>query len=191
MAPVQAGRYGLHYTTHLLDPSLKHAYIAVCNPRLRLLVLYLFNRSDYPWVGNCEESYNREHVPWKGRELCRGFEFSSTSFPIPRRETVTAGPLFGESTHKWLPARTGMTSKYMILLVEVSQDFAGVMRPYFRSIVRVTEVYASRFFWSDSKRDQPEAFGIHISWIFAMGRARLARRAFRDLEVETDALAID
>jgi hypothetical protein len=119
------GRYG-HYTAHLLEPSLKTAYIAVCNPRLRLLVLYVFNRSDYPWVGNWEESYNREHAPWKGREFCRGFEFSSTPFPIPRRETVTAGPLFGESTYKWLPARTGMTSKYMIVLVEVPQDFAGV-----------------------------------------------------------------
>jgi hypothetical protein len=119
------GRYG-HYTAHLLDPSLKIAYIAVCNPRLRLLVLYVFNRSDYPWVGNWEESYNREHAPWKGREFCRGFEFSSTPFPIPRRETVTGGPLFGESTYKWLPARTSMTSKYMIVLVEVPQDFAGV-----------------------------------------------------------------
>ena len=119
------GRYG-HYTAHLLEPSLKTAYIAVCNPRLRLLVLYVFNRSDYCWVGNWEESYNREHAPWKGREFCRGFEFSSTPFPIPRRETVTAGPLFGESTYKWLPARTSMTSKYMIVLVEVPQDFAGV-----------------------------------------------------------------
>jgi hypothetical protein len=119
------GKYG-HYTAHLLNPALKNAYIAVSNPHLRLLVLYLFNRNDYPWVGNWEESYNREHAPWKGREFCRGFEFSSTPFPIPRRQTVANGPLFGESTYKWLPARSNATSKYMIVLVEIPQDFEGV-----------------------------------------------------------------
>ena len=119
------GKYG-HYTAHLLDPATKAAYIAVCNPHLRLLVLYVFNRNDYPWVGNWEESCNREHAPWKGREFCRGFEFSSTPFPIPRRETVTNGPLFGQSTYKWLPAQNTAQSKYLIALFEVPQDFAGV-----------------------------------------------------------------
>lgn len=119
------GRYG-HYTAHLLDPALKLAFIAVCNPRLRLLVLYAFNRSDYPWVGNWEESFNRVHAPWNGREFCRGFEFSSTPFPIPRRETVINGPLFGESTYKWLSAKSSTTSRYMIVLLEVPQDFLGV-----------------------------------------------------------------
>ena len=119
------GKYG-HYTAHLLDPKLKTAFIAVCNPRLRLLVLYVFDRNEYPWVGNWEESYARQHVPWKGREFCRGFEFSSTPFPIPRRETIANGPLFGESTYKWLPARSGRSSKYMIALIEVPQNFAGV-----------------------------------------------------------------
>jgi hypothetical protein len=121
----EKGRYG-HYTAHLLDPAAKTAFIAVCNPRLQFLVLYVFNRSDYPWVGNWEESYNREHVPWKGRELCRGFEFSSTPFPIPRRETVASGRLFGESTYRWLAARSTVKCKYLIALFDIPNDFAGV-----------------------------------------------------------------
>jgi len=119
------GKYG-HYTAHLLDPALKTAFIAVSNPRLGLLVLYVFDRAQYPWVGNWEESYARQHVPWRGREFCRGFEFSSTPFPIPRRETIANGPLFGESTYKWLPARSSRSAKYMIALIEVPHDFAGV-----------------------------------------------------------------
>src|SRR5882724_9395256 len=35
----ETGRFG-HYSAHLLDPALQTAFIAVCNPRLRLLVLY-------------------------------------------------------------------------------------------------------------------------------------------------------
>jgi hypothetical protein len=119
------GQYG-HYTAHLLDPKLKNAFIAVSNPRLRLLVLYVFDRSDYAWVGNWEESYSRHHVPWHGREFCRGFEFSTTPFPIPRRETVSMGSLFNESTYIWLPAGSTAKSKYLIVLSEVPQDFLGV-----------------------------------------------------------------
>ena len=98
-------RFG-HYTAHLLDPKLDTAFVAVCNPRLRLLVLYLFRREDFPWVGNWEERRNRISAPWNGREFCRAFEFSSTPFPIPRRETVTRGNLFGEMTYRWLPAKS-------------------------------------------------------------------------------------
>jgi len=42
----ETGRFG-HYTAHLLDPALQTAFIAVCNPRLRLLVLYVFNRFEF------------------------------------------------------------------------------------------------------------------------------------------------
>jgi hypothetical protein len=119
------GAYG-HYTAHLLDPKREITFIAVCNPRLRLLVLYLFRRSDYPWVGNWEESYSRSHAPWNGGELCRGFEFSTTPFPIPRRETVEKGRLFDETTYIWLPAKSNKSSRYMIAMLEVPNNFKGV-----------------------------------------------------------------
>lgn len=119
------GRYG-HYTAHLLDPASQTAFISACNPRLQLLVLYVFKRSDYAWVGNWEESHNREHMPWRGREFCRGFEFSTTPFPLPRRETIKNGPLFGQDTYKWLLAKSSTTSKYLIVLQQIPKDFAGV-----------------------------------------------------------------
>ena len=121
----EKGRYG-HYTAHLLDPALKTIYIAVSNPRLRLLVLYVFNRNDFPWVGNWEESYNRNHAPWKGREFCRGFEFSTTPFPITRRETVAQGRLFDEVTYIWLLAKSISKKRYMIALLDVPETFKGV-----------------------------------------------------------------
>ncbi len=119
------GTYG-HYTAHLLDRDVKLGFIAVCNPRLKLLVLYLFKRDEYPWVGNWEESYSRIHVPWKGREFCRGFEFSTTPFPVPRRETITKGDLFGEPTYIWLPASSSAKRRFMILSLDVREGFEGV-----------------------------------------------------------------
>ena len=145
----ETGRFG-HYTAHLLDAALQTAFIAVCNPRLRLLVLYLFNRHEFPWVGNWEESYSRTHTPWNGREFCRGFEFSTTPFPIPRRETVAQGKLFDEATYIWLSAKSTARRRYMIVLLDVPETFKGVAAVHIeRGPVRVIE------------RSTKDAFQIH------------------------------
>jgi hypothetical protein len=120
-----AQRFG-HYTAQLLDPQLKIGFIAACNPRLKLLVVYAFRRADFPWVGNWEERYSRTQAPWRGKTFCRGLEFSTTPFSIPRRETIEQGPLFGEPTYRWLSAKSKAQVRFLILLFEVPETFTGV-----------------------------------------------------------------
>jgi hypothetical protein len=115
-----------HYTAQLLDPKLKLAFIAACNPRAGLLVIYLFCRADFPWVGNWVERFHQSHAPWNGKAFCRGLEFSTTPFAIPRRETVEQNRMFGESVYRWLPAKSETKVRYMILLFRVPDDFGGV-----------------------------------------------------------------
>ena len=118
-------RFG-HYTAQLLSPELGIGFIAACNPRLKLLVVYAFRRADFPWVGNCEERYSRSAAPWQGKTFCRGLEFSTTPFSVPRRETIEQGPLFGEPTYRWLPAKSKAQVRFLILLFEVPETFRGV-----------------------------------------------------------------
>jgi hypothetical protein len=120
-----AQRFG-HYTTQLLNPELEIGFIAACNPHLKLLVVYAFRRVDFPWVGNWEERYNRTPAPWQGKAFCRGLEFSTTPFPIPRRQTIEQGALFGEPTYRWLPAKSKAEVRFLILLFEVPETFRGV-----------------------------------------------------------------
>ncbi|HXO30834.1 MAG TPA: hypothetical protein VN901_00625 [Candidatus Acidoferrales bacterium] len=120
-------RFG-HYTAQLLNPKLEIAFIAACNPRLKLLVVYVFRRADFPWVGNWEERHNRTQAPWLGKTFCRGLEFSTTPFAIPRRETIEQGPMFGEPTYRWLPAKSKAQVRFLILLFEVPETFRGVAR---------------------------------------------------------------
>jgi hypothetical protein len=117
-----------HYTAQLLNPELEIAFIAACNPRLKLLVVYAFQRADFPWVGNWEERYNRTAAPWRGKSFCRGLEFSTTPFAIPRRQTIEQARLFGEATYRWLPAKSKAQVRFLILLVEVPEAFRGVAR---------------------------------------------------------------
>jgi len=122
-----AKRFG-HYTAQLLNPELEIAFIAACNPRLKLLVVYAFRRADFPWVGNWEERHNRTAAPWRGKTFCRGMEFSTTPFPIPRRETIDQGPLFGQTTYRWLPAKSKTQIRFLILLFAAPVAFRGVAR---------------------------------------------------------------
>src|SRR5579864_342802 len=115
-----------HYTTQLLDPNLDIAFISACNPRQRLLVVYAFRRADFPWVGNWEERNNRTAAPWRGKTFCRGIEFSTTPFAIPRRDTVDQGRLFGEKTYRWLPAKSSLAVRFLIMLFAAPEEFEGV-----------------------------------------------------------------
>jgi hypothetical protein len=118
-------RFG-HYTAQLLDPEREMAFISACNPSQRFLVVYVFRRAEFPWVGNWEERNNRTEAPWKARTFCRGIEFSTTPFAIPRRDTIDQGLLFGERTYRWLPAKASRRVRFLILLFRTPEGFAGV-----------------------------------------------------------------
>jgi len=137
-----------HYTAQLLDPNRKIAFISACNPAQGLLVVYAFRRTDFPWVGNWEERNNRTTAPWNGKTFCRGMEFSTTPFAIPRRDTIDQGPLFGERTYRWLPAKSEVMLRYLIMLFHIDGDFAGVSDVALdgkRALVRETGARRSEF----------------------------------------------
>jgi len=127
-----AGNVHGRYTAQLMDSRIKIAWVAASNAHLGLLVLYLFQRSDFPWVGNWEERFYRKNTPWEGKTFCRGIEFSTTPFPVPRRESVTRGRLFGQATYRWLPARSAQRVRYLILLLDIPKDFLGVAQVFWR-----------------------------------------------------------
>lgn len=136
IAPLQGGGFHdlrttpdgcyLRYTAQLLDPSRTIGYTAIANARAGLMLAYVFRRADFPWVGNWEERFYLKTAPWGGKTFCRGIEFSSTPFAIPKRETIAQGPLFGEATYRWLPALSASTVRYLTLLVDIPADFKGV-----------------------------------------------------------------
>ena len=114
------------YTAQLLDRTRKTAYVAISNPRAGVLLVYLFNREDFPWVGNWEERFYHKNVPWGGKTFCRGIEFSTTPFAQPRRQTISEGPLFNEGTYRWLPAASEVKVRFISLMMDIPPDYKGV-----------------------------------------------------------------
>lgn len=114
------------FSTQLMDPRQETAWFSALNPRLGLLVAYVWRREDFPWVGNWEENYGRHSVPWVGKSLTRGMEFANTPFPIGLRKAVDMGTFQGEKTFRWLPAMGRIEIGYDIVIASVSTRAKGV-----------------------------------------------------------------
>jgi len=119
------GRYG-DYHANLMNPARENAWFSAVNPRLGLMVAYVWQRADYPWVGVWEESCARKEPPWNGGTLARGREVAKTPFPIGLRKSVDLGTFQGRRAYAWLPARGRVAHEYSLLAMQVGKDCAGV-----------------------------------------------------------------
>jgi hypothetical protein len=114
------------FSTQLIDPRRDDAWFSAVNPEQGVMMAYVWKRSDFPWVGNWEENYERAIKPWSNRSLTRGMEFANTPFPQGLRRAVDRGTFQGQPTFQWLPAREKVTMDYEILSGPVARDCKGV-----------------------------------------------------------------
>ena len=102
------------YTAHLADLQSDQAWFVAFAPQFRLAFGYIWNRSDFPWLGIWEENCSRQASPWDGREVARGMEFGVSPFPESRRAMIERNQLMGAPTYKWIPARGRLEAEYWI-----------------------------------------------------------------------------
>lgn len=114
------------YTANLMNPKQEHAWFSALNPRLGLMVAYVWRRADFPWLGIWEENRARAEPPWNGKTLARGMEFSNSPFPVGLRKAVERGRFQGQPTYRWLPARGTIAYDYAILACPVEASCKGV-----------------------------------------------------------------
>ncbi len=114
------------FCTLLMDDRTPHAWFSAVNPRAGLLVAYVWNRADFPWLGIWDEHRARPIVPWSSRTLARGMEFANSPFPASLREAVDRGRFHGLPTFRWLPARGRLAFEYALLAAAVEPACRGV-----------------------------------------------------------------
>lgn len=114
------------FTTQLMDPKREEAWFSAVNPEQGLLVAYVWKRTDFPWIGNWEENYQRAIKPWVKKSLTRGMEFANTPFPDGYRNAIDRGRFHGLPTFRWLPAKGRVTMDYDILVQPVEPGCQGV-----------------------------------------------------------------
>jgi hypothetical protein len=100
------------YTSHLLDPSKERSWFFGWSPASRVVVGYVWERRDFPWMGIWEENRSRLSAPWNGRTITRGMEFGVSPFPESRRQMVERGTLFGTPGYRWVGAKRSLAAEY-------------------------------------------------------------------------------
>ena len=102
------------YTAHLMGTAGRAFFVAF-SPASKLAFGYVWNTSDFPWMGIWEENCSRVAPPWNGATLTRGMEFGVSPFPETRRAMVDRGRLFETPTCRWLPAHGTLEATYWIV----------------------------------------------------------------------------
>src|SRR5579863_2398021 len=111
-----------HYMDHvttLLYPDREYSWATAINLKKRLIVGWVFRTADFPWLQYWG------FYPATGK-LARGMEFSTQPYDIPRRDAVTMGSMFETPAYKWLPAKSKLTTHFLLFYARVPDGFNKV-----------------------------------------------------------------
>jgi hypothetical protein len=109
----------MDHTGCAFDPSRRLAFVTAINLEKRLMLGYLIRREDYPWL---QQWMN--YPP--SLSLARGLEFGTQPFDVPRRQTVEQAKLFDVPTFRWLPAKSKISTRFLMFYTRVPAGFAQV-----------------------------------------------------------------
>ena len=99
------------YTTHLMNERATAFFVAF-SPRFSLAFAYIWNASDFPWMGIWEENHSRMNAPWSGRTMTRGMEFGVSPIPETRDEMVRRGAMFGVPAFRRIASGESIAVEY-------------------------------------------------------------------------------
>lgn len=100
------------FTAHLMNPEQENAWVVAWSPSTEVVLGYVWNQADFPWLSRWEENHLRTQPPWSGNGLACGLEFGVSPFVESRREMVNRNTLFGVPTFRWVPARSIVRAHY-------------------------------------------------------------------------------
>lgn len=107
------------HLTVLVDPSRRLGFATALNSEKRLLIGWVFRREEFPWV----QTWLSNPGP---NRMTRGLEFATQPFDLPRAEVLKNGPLFDAPVFRILPAKSTITSSFLMFYTPVPEGFLKV-----------------------------------------------------------------
>jgi hypothetical protein len=103
----------------LMDESREDEFVTAIATEQNLLIGYLFRRLDFPWVQHWM------HYPDDGA-YAWGLEFGFQPYDTTKTEVVALSPMFGTPTFRWLPAKSRLSTRFLMFISKVPPDFDRV-----------------------------------------------------------------
>lgn len=104
-----------------IKKDAKFGWITAYNPENKLLIGYLWNRGDYPWISLWQD------FDEKGSIRYRGLEFGTTGMHKSYKEIIDEGNhrVFGEDSYKYIDAGETQSRSYLAFMSETPAGFTG------------------------------------------------------------------
>lgn len=102
-----------------IKKDAKFGWITAYNPENKLLIGYLWNRGDYPWISLWQD------FDEKGSIRYRGLEFGTTGMHKSYKEIIDEGNhrVFGEDSYKYIDAGETQSRSYLAFMSETPTGF--------------------------------------------------------------------
>ena len=104
-----------------VEPYAEYGWATITNPKKKLLVGYLWEPKDYPWI-----RLWREWDAQKPRALA--VEFGTTPLGIPLEEVAKVGDILGQPTLRTLPPGGEVTHSFYLFLADIPADYKGTKK---------------------------------------------------------------
>lgn len=117
VSPSRDGMY--EHIGCLMDTGREDEFITALNRETHLLIGYLFSRRDFPWVQHWM------HYPENGA-YAWGLEFGMQPYDMTKAEVVALSPMFETPTFRWLPAKSKLSTRFLMFATQVPPGFDGV-----------------------------------------------------------------
>lgn len=117
VAPEKSGR--MDHIGCLMEESREEEFITAIHTEMNLLIGYLFPRRDFPWVQHWM------HYPKDG-SYAWGLEFGMQPYDMTKAEIVALTPMFDAPTFRWLPAKSKLTTRFLMFATKVPPGFDRV-----------------------------------------------------------------
>jgi hypothetical protein len=105
----------------VVDDNSRHGWITAHSPDSRLLIGYIWDKQDYPWINLWKE--------WDqvGIKYC-GLEFGTTGVHQPFPEILGQGKLtiFNHNTVRYIDADEINSRRYISFMIETTDDFGDI-----------------------------------------------------------------
>ncbi len=112
---------GSDVTSFVFADESQFGWVTACNPRVGLLIGYLWKTTEYPWL-------NIWRYRYKGRVTARGLEYGTTGYHQSYPVLVKTGRILNRPLFEYIDAGGTVSKSYAVFLVKIPSDFRGVSR---------------------------------------------------------------
>ena len=128
---INAGVFGSEkgegaYRAWFMDPGRDFSWFTMYNKDFNLLVGYVFEKDENPWIGDWQENQRDRSLPRNGNVVAWGLEVGTTPFGSGIKQSIDRGPIFETATYRWIGAKEKKKQSYLVFLMEINDSFKGV-----------------------------------------------------------------